>query len=81
MGETKRSTTVHFRYHIGEADAGLLDTARTKREAFDIAERWAKELPGVTVFDSMAQWGCAQVWYLHQLGWWRVKERRGGEDA
>uniref|UniRef100_A0A6H1ZAK7 Uncharacterized protein n=1 Tax=viral metagenome TaxID=1070528 RepID=A0A6H1ZAK7_9ZZZZ len=61
-------TTIRNRYVVGANGVGVLDTARTKRAAFDAARNAAlsdRSLDGVYVEDRLAHIGTPWLWYYH----------------
>ncbi len=56
--------TPHNRYHISDGES-LLETASRKRQAIETGQRIANACKCcITVFDSMARRGCANLWEL-----------------
>jgi hypothetical protein len=65
--------TVHDRYHIGQKDLGLLETALGEDWAFQQAKRFARDAQEtVMVFDSMAKVGTPNHWEVDPLGCVRI---------
>jgi hypothetical protein len=68
--DTRRTTTVHDRYHITDECCGIVETAMTFKDALEIAQsharRHAREtdnsIQNVKVYDSMARKTAANEW-------------------
>ena len=56
----KRRTNTSDRYHVGDPTCGMIETATSLKAALALAA--GHSCSGVTIFDTLAKWDCAQEW-------------------
>ena len=73
--KTQAHGRIEDRYEIGHHQEGLIDTARTLKDAKEIADRWRKSDTGyanpdsVKIYDSMARRNQITEWAVVDGNW------------